>query len=216
MYINKCFEPKTPEFLNQSWLRVMYKNQIYIPYLFRLRKQSFSADAVRSFNPKGYGHYHKIYHFVYYLKGSNTILVNDKKIKVRSDQMILIDPDVYHDVIPQESADCSFITLMIVYRIPDSELDNLDIPFSRLLGILTGRGIESEFIIEDSTGNLRIIFAHLEKHILENTNSRQEHTGYCLMALLNEISGLQLSPIRECQIPDDILTIRQYLFMAPV
>ncbi|OHD55670.1 MAG: hypothetical protein A2096_04100 [Spirochaetes bacterium GWF1_41_5] len=208
MYKSERFQPETPEFIKQSWLKVIYKNHTYVPCLFRLRKQYFSADEIKTLNPKGYQHFHKIYHFVYYLKGSNTILIDNREIKVRSGQMVLIDPDTYHDVMPRVPVDCTFIVLMIVYRSLDSDLD---VPFSELLKLLTGMDIKNELILEDSAGSIRTAFEYMDKYILKNRDRCPEYTGYGLMALFNEIIGIRFGRNNTHQIPDDILTARQHL-----
>ncbi len=202
------YEPPCPICLNDTWLRLTFGKRTYAPHLVRLRMRRFPATMIRQFDPRPREHSHRIYHLVYFLEGSNTISLATQPVPVRAGQLVLIDPDVSHDIVPREPRDCAFITLMFTYQC-GSKL--LALPFTELLAKLTNRRTEPGQTVDDHYGRLRSFFAFLQNEVLEKSTRCPENIGYCLAGLLNELAGTALHGSRKDQIPEDMLVVRQYL-----
>ena len=203
-----CFQPDSPLPLPAPFLQVEHAGEIYTPHLVRIRKRTFSAETIRTLDVEREGHSHRIYHLVYILEGPNTMLVGGRTVGIRTGQVVVIDPDVYHNVIPREPRRCAFLTLMFTYG---SGEKLLSIPFGQLLESLTGMHVEAETVVDDSRGAMRALFACLEQDVLECMEKDPRRATYCLAGLLNELAGLSLRRDRPTPIPQDILAARQYV-----
>jgi|GEM_PF-2025906 len=202
------FEPDSPAPLKAPWLKVTVDEKVYSPHLVRIRKRWFPVEMIEKLDVKRHGHAHPIYHLIYFLEGSNTILVDNETVDVRSGQMILIHPDVYHNVVPREPRDCAFLTLMFTYQCGE---EVLTLPFGSLLKHLTGFSVEPKTVVNDREKSLRPYFTCLEKEVLGQRKKNLAQVGYCLAGLLNEIPMCSLRRSRTQAIPEDILVVQQYL-----
>lgn len=202
------YEPKTPPPLQSPWLRVELDQQAYLPHLVRIRKRVFPASMISKLDLARHGHAHRIYHMIYYLEGANTILVDDHTVDVRAGQMVLIDPDVFHNVVPREPHDCAFLTLMFTYQSGDRLLS---LSFDQLLERLTGIPFAPITVVDDPNRTFRSIFTCLDKEVLGRREKDMRQVSACLAGLLNGLSMYTLRSERLQSIPDDILVVQRYL-----
>ncbi|MDP0498287.1 MAG: AraC family transcriptional regulator [Verrucomicrobiota bacterium JB024] len=201
-------EPKTPAPLKSHWLQVSMNGKVYIPHLYRIRRRWFQAKEIRTLDLKRHGHAHCIYHLIYYLEGANSILIDDQPVAISSGQMVLIEPNVFHNVIPREPTDCSFLTLMFTYQCGE---ELLSVNFGQLLEQLTGYPIQPPRIIQDGKGALRHLFTTLEKEVMGTAEEDLKRVGYCLAGLFNEILGNSLRSDHLKPVPEDILDVKRYI-----
>ena len=203
-------DPDSPPSLEATWLRVFVEGGIYTPHLVRIRKRWFTPDDIRKLDLKTHTHTHAIYHLIYYLEGTNSILVGDETVEVSAGQMLLIDPDISHNIIPREPQNCTFLTLMFTYQDGGTLLA---IPFQQLLGHLVGHPLQVEAVVEDTQGVLRSYFTILEKEVLGCGEQDLRRVSYCLAGLLNELVGASLRREQLKSIPEDILEVQRYMQM---
>jgi len=202
-------EPSPPAALDVPWLRVSVEGEVYTPHLFRIRRRWFSTEELRKLDRKHHGHSHCVYHLIYYLEGTNSVLIEDRVVEVAAGQMLLIEPNVFHNVIPREQRDCSFLTLMFTYQCGEKLLP---LSFARLLERLAGHPLQPRRVVDDPKGVLRSYFNLLEKEVTGTDPEDLKRVGYCLAGLLNEVVGDSLPRDHLKSIPDDILAVQKYLF----
>jgi len=202
------FEPTPAPALASPSLCVTHARRKYVPHLVRIRKRRFTAEMISRLDLERHGHAHRIYHLIYILEGANTIRVADRTIPVRTSQMVAINPDVYHNVIPRQPRDFAFLTLMFTYR---SGRMLLPVPFDQLLEHRTGMRVQVETVIDDNKGVLRAYFSCLEKEVLEHQHKDLRRVSYCLDGLLNELLGIGVRRDQRNPVPENILAAREYL-----
>mgnify|MGYP001193903786 FL=1 len=210
MRSHNYIEPDSPPQLDAPWLRLSLKGEIYRPHMVRIRKRWFTSEEIRKLDLKHHEHSHRIYHLIYYLEGTNSVSIDDRTVEVSAGQMLLIDPDVVHNVIPREAKDCCFLTLMFTYQ---SGEKLLSLPFTQLLEHLSGYPPQLESVIDDSHGTLRAHFNTLEKEVLGWDEADLKRVSYSLVGLLNELVGASLRREELRLIPDDILKVQRYMLM---
>lgn len=201
-------EPNPPVQLNVPWLQVSHGGEIYSPHLVRIRKRWFEADELRKLDLREHGHSHTIYHLIYYLEGANSILIGDEIVQISEGQMVLIEPDIYHNVIPREPRDCAFLTLMFTYQVGDTLLS---ISFKQLLERIVGFSVNPNTVIDDAKGVLRHYFSLLEKEVLGVEKEDLQRVSYCLAGLMNEIAGSSLRRDHLKAVPEDIILVQKHL-----
>lgn len=203
-------EPDPPAVLETPSLRVSVDDEVYKPHLVRIRKRWFDAEELSKLDLRMHGHSHTIYHLIYYLEGANSILIGDDIVEISAGQMVLIEPDIYHNVIPREPRDCSFLTLMFTYQCGEKLLS---ISFEQLLEKLAGYPVRPKSVIDDRKGALRPFFTMLEKEIMGSDEEDLKRVSYCLAGLLNEVLGSSLKRDHLKAIPEDILAVQKYMLM---
>ncbi len=202
------YEPEIPQPLTAPWLQLACKDRLYSPHLVRIRKRIFSIEMIRSLDLKQHAHSHRIYHLIFYLDGRNTIRIEGQWVEVRAGQMVLINPDVDHNVVPQELHKCSFLTLMFSYQSGDRYLS---LPFDQLLGKLLGTQLHLPLVVEDINGSFHSFFSCLENDVLLKKEKDMERIGFCLAGLFNALHGTCLHRSQASAIPDDMLAVQQHL-----
>jgi AraC-like DNA-binding protein len=202
------FEPRAPAPLEAPWLKVTVHSEVYTPHLVRIRKRWFPVDMIEKLDVARHGHAHPIYHLIYYIEGSNTILVDNQTVDVHAGQMVLINPDVFHNIVPREPRDCGFLTLMFTYQ---SGENCLRLSFGQLLEHLTGSTLEPETVLTDRKRTLWPYFTHLEKEVLGRREKDLKQVESCLAGLLNEVPMCSHRRERLQSIPEDIFAVQEYL-----
>lgn len=204
----ECYEPDDA-ILKSPWLNVAHARENYAPRLLRIRRRSFTADIIRSLDLGHHAHRHTVYHLIYYLKGRNTITIDQHPVAVRHGQLVCIDPNVFHNVVPHEQQACVFLTLMFCFETRKGTA--LKLPFAALLRELSGQEVLLPQVVDDRGGRLRWFFSCLEQTALKSRSPSLPAVGYALVGLLNELASLGHQPTAVPVVPDDMESVRKYL-----